>query len=367
MGVSDSEIVLGTWNPQTGPAAPGYSGIARAANAYLQLVNSQGGINGRKVRYVIGDDQYQPSLTLGVAKKLVEQEKVFAAMETLGTPGNLAAMPYMIEHHVPVAMVQSGSKCWSSPANLYYFGWIPNYTMEDHIAAKYTVDNIKPKKVGTFYQNDAFGKEDNDTYVADLKKAGIEVVAQVPYEASDSDFSSAALKLQAANPDLVWLAAIPKPGALLMKESEKIGFRPKFYGSYVLHDTTMFELAGKTAVEGAYFGSYTPDPNGDSAGLKQFRDVLKQYSPQDRASSFALTGYWGAQIMVDALKRAGKDLTRSSFIKAMEATKDYTGDIGGPPITFSHTDRVGVKTMMIDQAKNGDFVKVSDYVTAPGT
>ena len=161
-GVTATTVTIGSTQPLTGPAAPGYSEIAPASNAYFKYVNAHGGVNGRKIAYTYLDDQYNPTSTTTQTRKLVLQTQVFAMFQALGTPTHLSVVSYLNSEHVPDLFVASGCNCWNNTSQYPdTFGWQPNYTIEGKVLGQYIVQNFATKKIGFFLQgpNDEFGTD----------------------------------------------------------------------------------------------------------------------------------------------------------------------------------------------------------------
>ena len=157
-GVTATSVLIGSHQPLTGVAAPGYDEIAPASNAYFKYINANGGINGRKITYKFLDDGYDPAKTVTDVHQLVEQDKVFAIFNGLGTPTHEAVVPFLNQQKVPDLFVASGCLCWNNPTqDPETFGWQPDYTREGKILGQYVAQHFKGKKIGIFAQNDDFG------------------------------------------------------------------------------------------------------------------------------------------------------------------------------------------------------------------
>src|SRR6266542_4458386 len=221
------------WLPLSGNASI-YAPIGKAHEAYFKMLNEQGGINGRKVRYIQEDDQYDPSKTVPLVKKMVEEDKVFAFLGGLGTPNGVAVLDYLVKAGVPHIAPSSGSGKWSEPVQPGYYAWQLNYKTEADILVKYGTETLQKKKFAIFYQNDDFGKE---------------------------GFNEAKARLQKAGAVLTW--AVPAPFASLMKESGKIGFKPTWLNSAVVNDPSVRKLANEEQ-QGSYFVAWLPNPEDPS-------------------------------------------------------------------------------------------------------
>lgn len=362
-GITDTTITIGTWGPQTGSAAA-YGLTGKGMDAYVQYINEQGGINGRKIEFKFYDDAYQPAKAVAAAKKLVEEDNVFAIVGTIGTASNLAPRDYLIEKGVPVLSLGTGSSVFTDPVVKTYFAIQPNYRAEGRLLTKYTVEELGKEKIGVLYQNDDFGK-DNLAGVEDyLKGAGLEIAVSVPYAPQDVDFSTAAIKFKEAGVDAVILCTFPKAAASLANELKKldVGAQLVANSSSGSDANVMFELAGD-AWEGAITINYGPNPNDDTPAMKTFREAMKKaYPAESENSTFAMRGFAAMDVLLEALRRTGDDLTRENLIKELESFDDWSGDYA-EHITYTPEDHRGTSMMYIMQAKDGANVKITDYLS----
>ncbi len=359
-GVTDTEVVIGSWGPQDGPAGA-YGVIDRTIDAYFKKVNEEGGVNGRQIKFIYENDSYEPAKTVAAVKKLVEEDKVFALVAGLGTRNNLAVMDYLIQNNVPHVAPATGSTSMAMPLKKNVFALQVNYTIEATLLTRYALDTLGSKKFAVFYQNDAFGKEGLDTINAELKRRGLPEAVAVSYETADTNFSAQALKLQNSGADTVILWAVPKPGGSVISEMDKIGFKPKLLSSAVINDPAIFKLAGP-GIEGLTITSWLPEFNDTSnPKIVEYQAFMKKYAPNEQIGGFSLSGYTQAQLMTEALKRAGKDLTREGLIQALESMQNWDGAVV-PSISYSPTDHQGAESVFFQQATNGQFVKISDFL-----
>jgi branched-chain amino acid transport system substrate-binding protein len=365
-GVTDTEIKIGTFTPQTGGAAA-YGLSARVIEKYFQKINEEGGINGRKIKYIYEDDQYTASKSLIAAKKMIEQDKIFALIGCIGTANNLQVRQYLDESklNVPNLMFSTGNSTLVNPPRKDWFGFLPTYPFEAQVFVEFASKELKSKKVAIVYQNDGFGKDGQQSFAKAAPTKGMEIVAEIPYETGATDLSSQALKAQQSGADTVYVMAVPGPGAVLLKEFDKLGYKPKMLLSFVLNDTSFFAASGK-ASDGIYTTNFTPLPDGDDPKLVEFRDFMKKYLPNEQASQFALWGYNAAQIFIEGLKRAGKDLSREGIVAALETIQNYNGTII-KDFTFGANNRAPIKSMYIMQYKDQKFTKISDWITVAGS
>jgi len=229
-GASDREIKIGNTNPYSGPASA-YGTIGKTIAAYFNMVNEQGGINGRKVTFISYDDGYSPPKTVEMARKLVEQDQVLFLFQTLGTPSNTAIHKYMNMRKVPQLHVATGATKWNDPKNFKWtMGWQPNYQDEAKIYVQYLLKNKPNAKIGVLYQNDDYGKD----YLKGIKdglgaKAKSMIVAEVSYEVADPTVDSQIVQLQASGADTFFNITTPKFAAQAIRKAYDTGWKPMHY------------------------------------------------------------------------------------------------------------------------------------------
>ncbi len=360
-GVTDTEIVIGSWGPQDGPAGA-YGVIDRTIAGFFKKVNAEGGINGRQVRFIYENDSYQSAKTVAAVKKLVEEDKVFALVSGLGTANNLAVMDYLVQNNVPHVGPATGSTALAVPLKKNIYAVQLNYMTEATLLTQYALNTLGSKKFAVFWQNDAFGKEGLDTINAVLKKAGVPEATAVSYETADTNFSAQALKLQTSGADTVILWAVPKPGGSVLAEMDKIGYKPKILASAVLNDPSVFQLAGP-GIEGVVIPGWLPAFDDlTNPKIVAWQADMKKYNPNEQIGGFALSGWVEAQILAEGLKRTGKDLTREKFLQTMDLMTDYKDSLL-PTISYSATDHAGTKTGFFQKATSGKWVTFTDWLS----
>jgi branched-chain amino acid transport system substrate-binding protein len=359
-GVTADTVTLGMPVAMSGPVSTIGIPLARGAEAYFKWVNDQGGIHGRRIRLIIEDDRCIPSETLAGARKLVERDEVFALFRPLGTRTGAAIIDYAVERAVPVIAPASGSSLWIQPFKRTYFNIQPIYFFEGRLMAKYALETMGAKRIAIFYQNDSYGKEGRDAFVQMLTLNGVRAVADIPYEPGETSFTAHAVRLREANPDLVFVYAIVVPAVSLFREAARLGVRTRWLMTYVLSDPVMFRLAGDL-MEGVRAGAWLLDPDGDDPAVVSYRSRLKAAFPAEVPGGYSISSDASAALMVEGLRRAGRDLSRERFIDAMEGIRGFNAGGLTPPFGYSRTDHSGIRQLAIVEGRRGKWVTVKEF------
>ncbi len=348
-GVTKTEVLIGAFLPLQSGLAGGAAQVRDGALAYVQHINENGGVNGRKLRWLFENDSYNPQQAVAVTKKLVERDGIFAIVSPLGTATGLAVLPYVAQKKIPMLGPVAGSPRLLEPKEREVFGVLPSGIRRGQAVAKHAVEGMAGKKIAVFFQNDDFGKDLRDGVKEQLKAAGQSIVGEALYEPNDIDMSSQVAKLRAADPDVVVLAGIPKPVSLFVNEAAKQGWQPKYVGSSPISDPLMAELAAKNADDiNIVFDVALPNmPESAKAN-----EILAKYTSQTRPGYFVYNGMIGMMLFVEALKRSGPEPTRAAIIAELEKLKDFHSDIF-PPISYSADNHAGVSSYGLAKWKNG--------------
>jgi ABC-type branched-subunit amino acid transport system substrate-binding protein len=355
-GVGKDTIKLGSYLPLQSGLAAGATQMKDGTEAYFKYVNDQGGVNGRKIEWIVENDSYNPQQTVAVVKKLVDRDDVFAIVSTLGTVTNLAVLPFLAQRGVPVINPAGGHVNLNKPKDKNVFGILPLSSEIGESMADYALNKLGAKKIAIFFQNDQFGKDQRDGAVEYLKKKNMAPAAEASYVPADVDVSAQVIALRQANPDAVLLAVIPKHGSLFVKEAQKLGWKPKIVGHNTMADPVVTDLAGD-ALEGIYVNLMTAVDSMDRPQVKQANEILAKYSPKTKPGYYPYLGMAGAVIFVEGAKRAGKDLTRAKLIKALEDMKhietglvpplDWSASYHGGPLKFGYATWQGGKLKVL--------------------
>lgn len=363
-GVTDTEIVIGSSQPLSGPAAFWGQGVGGGMDAYLKWINDQGGINGRKFRLVLRDDGYSPTRAVANVRELVERERVFAIVSLIGSANTFAVRDYIVENQVLWVTPTADANMWAGFKNKkYLFVGYPGYVDEGRILTTYAAQNEGAKSVAVFYQNDLYGQKGLLGVKRGITDTKIKLATAVSYEVTDRDLSGHALKLRQSGADSVILYATPTQGALIVREMARIGYSPKLFASFTLADPVMFQLAGD-AWNGVILTAYFPVPGTDPK-VDTMLETLLRINPQLRQSPFnALAGVSFLEPFVEAVRRAGPAVTRDSVVRALESMRNWDGDVIRG-ITFGPDRRQGLNRIYIIKSENRQYRKLTDWIQYP--
>lgn len=358
-GVTDTEILLGTHQPLSQSPAAAYAPISTAMTAYFDYINdTEGGVYGRKIKLIIGDDHYNPPDTAEVVRKQVEQDNVFAIVGGLGDATHSAVWKYLEDRGVPDMYISSGLHKWADPVVSTRFGFLPDYQLEGKMLGMYLAKNYDGKKLGLLLQNDEFGQDGETGIRQGLEGSNVQITAKETYEAVSFDVTAQTQRLKNDGVDVVAIYAIPPPAASFVKTArEVLNWDVPIIVSSVVQSDIFVALAGAANAEGVVsvvFGHQIYET--DNPGIKQHIAMMQKYAPDTPPSNFTVYGASLAQLMVETLKQAGKDLTRESLVKGAESIRGFMGDVSLTPINLSPTDHWPIEVEIYNKVQDGKWV-----------
>ncbi|MBC8443855.1 MAG: ABC transporter substrate-binding protein [Deltaproteobacteria bacterium] len=327
-GVTDTEIHIGQWGPQTGPAAA-WGSVARGSDAFFKMINDDGGIHGRKIVYHMFVDGYNPAKTKAVVKELQEGVGIFAWASGVGTATVMAVRNYLMEKKIPWVGAASGSHFWITPPQKYQFATYPLYYNEAMALVRYAIEKLGSKKIAMAYQNDGYGKNGLEGAEKELSRHGLKLVAKVPVEVKDTDMKSHVMKMKTAGADTVLLWVSPSHGLRIMGTAQAMKFMPQWMSTSTLSDFPLMFKISKGLWKGVITGSFVEVPESTSPLMVKYKKAFDSYAAKDeRWGVFYYAGFGFIEPMVEALKRSGRDLTRERFVKEMEGIRNFQGISG---------------------------------------
>ncbi|MFN2627195.1 MAG: ABC transporter substrate-binding protein [Gaiellaceae bacterium] len=376
-GVTPNSILLGGSVPLSGLAS-GYKSVALGAEAYFKYVNDHGGVHGRKIVYTYLDDAYNPAQTVQVTRQLVEQDKVFAIFNTLGTEDNIAIREYLRERGVPQVFVASGANTWGRDYRQYptAIGYLPSYIAEGKLYGRYVAFHWPRAKIGVLYQNDDYTKDLLRGLELGLgAKRGL-IRATQGYDVTSSGVSSQLASLKGANVDTLMVFATPTFAIQAYVAANKLGWRPHVVINQVSSASSTMQIAAANAApqtQGSISAVVFKDPQDpaqrNDPGVKLYRRLLARYQPSaDVKDVYNVYGMAVAYTMVDALKQAGKNLSRKSLMAAVTHLQEANNPflLKGVVLSTTPTDRFPVKQAQLEQWRTNRWVRIGKLLSARG-
>src|SRR5260370_1402432 len=377
-GITKTQILIGSHQPLTGPAAPGYSEIAPASNAYFQYVNQHGGVYGRKIVYKYLDDGYDPAKTVSVVHQLVLQSSVYAIFDGLGTPTHLSVVKFLNAEKVPDVFVASGCLCWNMPSTEPdTFGWQLDYVREGKILGAYIKQHFPHTKIGFFYQNDEFGQDGVKGLSAEIPAS--QVVTKQSYVPTNINIGPQVAGLKAAGAQLVVSCSVPAFTALLRLNGLRLNYSPQLAVSSVGSDPITLagllqafakqggaKVNGTALTQGIITDAYEPTlGQTTNSWIALFKRIHDTYIPKLPFDGNVLYGESVAYTFVQAMLKAGRNPTRASLVSAIQG-----GLSQGPalaPYAYSASSHAGMTGALIGVIKNGVVVPQTPVMTTDTT
>lgn len=321
-GADDTRILIGSTQPYSGPAS-GYSAIGNAMSAFFAMRNAEGGVNGRRVDFLVLDDGYSPPKTVEQVRRLVEYEGVLALFGNLGTPTNNAIQAYLNAKRIPHLFLTTGASNWNRPdSHPWSIGFWPSYFTEAKIYARFILETRPAGRIAVLYQNDDYGKD----YLGGLKAglgahASEMIVAETPYEVTDPSVDGLIVQLANSGADIFVNIATPKFAAQAIRKAYDSGWRPlHILGNGSSSVEAVLKPAGLEKAAGIVTAAYLKDPtdpewqnDAEVAAWNQWMDRF--HAAGNKADMFNVYGYASAYLMAETLALCGDDLTRANLLR----------------------------------------------------
>lgn len=355
-------ILVGASSTQTGPTA-NYANYNAGAQAYFDAVNDAGGVGGWKIDYKTINDSYQPQQALLNVQQLVNEDHIFANVAQIGSVTNVAAAKFLGDTQTPVIGCCSGVPSLSKYKN--YFILEPNYLAEGATSFNFLVETLGKKRVAVLYENDALGQPALDGIQQASAKLGVELVATVPFNVTDSNMTPYVSKIATADPDAVMIWGGNGSVASAMKAGQQLGLKADWIGSFFMADSSTLKVGGD-AVNGLMATEYFAPYSGTTPEVKQFLADMSKYQPSADVGAIAENGYnaaamfvWGLEKLVDS----GQDITQQGLIDALDSMDGATfGTVSGKQ-SYSKDDHVvgysSVQSFGFIQNKDGVWTEIS--------
>jgi ABC-type branched-subunit amino acid transport system substrate-binding protein len=338
-GVYPDKIVLGQAAVFSGPAAQLGIQMRNGIRSYFEYVNANGGVHGRKLELVTEDDQYEAKVAPGATKKLIEEHRVFALLGYVGTPTGVVHLPVVNQAKVPLVGMFTGAEALRVPLSRYVFHVRASYYDETEKIVEHVL-TTGGKKIAVFYQNDAYGEAGRKGTELALERRKLKIHSQGTVERNTVKVEEAAQKIHASQPDAVVMVSAYTSIAAFVRAMQKLGSGATFYNVSFVGSKALADAMGKDGV-GVAISQVVPFPWGTGVPVvKEYQTLAKKAGFTDYNFS-ALEGFLTAKVMVEGLRRHGKNLTREGFIDTMEKMQDV--DLGGFFVSYSPKNHAGSK------------------------
>ncbi|HXG77182.1 MAG TPA: ABC transporter substrate-binding protein, partial [Gaiellaceae bacterium] len=376
-GVTPTSVLLGGTVPLSGEAAA-FGTVGAGARAYFDYVNAKGGVHGRRIEYRTYDDQYNPAATVQLTRRLVEQDRVFAIFNSVGTANNLAVRDYLNAQRVPQLFVGDGSQEIGRSFARYPWtmGFLMSYRGEGNVYGQNLVRTRPRARVAVLYENTELGRDMLTGLTRAVAGRGPRVVARESYEFTGADVSSQVARLKASGADTLMLFATPKFFIQAVTATHKLGWKPQLYVASVSIEPGIMGIARFNAPEltkGALSIAFLKNPNdpiwAKDPAVALYRSIMRRFHPSGRASDvyhwYGMTVAW---TMVETLRKAGRNLTRAGLLRAAQSL-DLPGNpflLPGIRITTSKTDYRPLEHVYLYRYDNKEWVRASGLLHARG-
>jgi ABC-type branched-subunit amino acid transport system substrate-binding protein len=374
-GVTATTITIGGTVPITGAAAL-FGSVGRGANAYFKYVNAQGGVNGRKIKYLYRDDAYDPSKTVALTRELVENDKVFAVFSPIGTDNTIATTDYLNAAKVPQLFAGTGAARVGDAykTHPWTMGYLPSFRAEGTIYGR-AIAKQAGAKVAVLYEASDFGKDLTDGLKKGLGAKASAVVGEQAYQPTDTSIDSQMSTLHASGANVLVLNVTPQYAILAYLAAHKFAWRPKIYVSSVCISPNVMDIVRASVgeeVDGSLSIAFVKDPT-DKVWAKDpvvplYKSILKKYAPGAKPEDvYNFYGMGVAYTMVDALKHAGKNPTRASLLAAAQHLDEVNPFMRpGVKISTSPTDYYPISKAQLVRYNRIHWVAVGPLQSARG-
>lgn len=362
-GVSKNELVIGSMQDLSGPIVAFSKQLVNGMNMRVDEINSSGGINGRKLKLVVEDHGYDPKKAVLATQKLVQKDRIFAMIGTIGTPTSLASMPILFDKNIPHLFPLTAAREMYEPLHRLKYSFAATYFDQVKAGVKTLVKQKGFKKVCTMYQDDDFGLEVMRGAEAGLKDIGMALAEKTTYKRGATDFSSQISRMKAANCDFVVLGTIIRETLGAIGTARKLGWGVDFMGSSASYTELIHKLGGP-AMNGFYSTNTVNMPYLDDASknVREWAGRYKERYKEDPAV-FSAYGYQVVDLFAQIAAKAGPNLTTDTFIKTIEGFSSPRDMFGADSMTFSKTKHLGSNRARLSQIVNGKWTPLTDYIT----
>jgi branched-chain amino acid transport system substrate-binding protein len=362
-GVSKTEIVIGTAQDLSGPIVALSKPAVNGMRMRVDEINEVGGIHGRKLKLVVEDHGYDPKRAVLAAQKMIQKDRIFAAVGSIGTPTAMAAMPLYLDKNVAHLFPLTGARQMYDPLHKLKYSLAAPYFEQMRAALKRLIKEKGLKRACAIYQDDDFGAEVMEGGAAALKDLGMSYAERTTYKRGATDFSSQVAKMRGADCDIVVMGTIIRETIGTIGTARKLGWNPEFIGTTASYFDIIHKLGGP-AMNGFYSGCTINYPYADDPS-KNVRDWFQNYKAKYNEDPTILSVY-GYQIITLAaagMEKAGPNLNPGSLAKGIDGLAFPRDMFGGDEQKFSPTNHLGSNRAKLCQIVDGRWRALTDFIT----
>jgi len=364
-GVTETEIRIGASLPLTGHASYLGQETLRGATAYLAKINSQGGVHGRQINLIARDDGYDPPHCVDNTQRLIVDDQVFALSCYVGTPTTTKIIPMLTEARIPLVGAFTGAYDLREPFQRYVINVRPSYYQETAAAVNHMVEDLGLKRIGVFYQYDAYGFDGLKGTELALRGYNLTPVARGSYARGTMDVEEGLSKILEGQAQAVVIIGTSAPSAKFIKLAKEQNPALVFYAVSFVGAEEIAKALGPLEDARVLVSQVMPPPDLAETqallwGVSEYDELLKQSYPGHSPTAVGMEGYVNAKVLVEGLKRAGPDLTRERFIEAIESIRDYSLGLADT-LGYAPGDHQGLERVYFTKLENGRFMLVTDW------
>jgi branched-chain amino acid transport system substrate-binding protein len=365
-GVSDTEILIGSSLALSGHASFLGTQILRGALAYIQHVNEQGGVHGRAIEITSYDDGYDPPRCLANTQKLIVEDQVFSLFNYVGTPTTVKILPLIEQAEIPLLGIFSGANAFRDPFNPNIINIRASYYQETSEVVRHFVEDLGLSRIAVFYQYDAYGFDGLKGTELALRAYDLAPVARGSYTRGTQEIEEGLEAIIDSAAEAVIMIGTYDACAKFIKTAKARGFSPIFHNVSFVGSEELARILGADG-EGVIITQVVPPPDSQESqallwGVVEYLERYKAAFPDDQPNLVALEGYINAKVLVEALRRAGRNLTRAKFIDAIQSIQNYSLGIANT-LSFSPTNHQGLEQVYFSVIRNGRLEILTDWTS----
>jgi len=363
-GVSDSEILIGSSLALSGHAGFLGTQTLNGALSYINLINEQGGVHGRKIRMIAYDDGYDPPRCLANTQKLIVEDQVFALFSYVGTPTTVKILPLIEQAQIPLLGIFSGANAFREPFNRNIVNIRASYYQETQEVVRHFVEDLGLSRIAVFYQYDAYGFDGLKGTELALRTYDLAPVARGSYTRGTQDIEEGLEVIMASGAEAVIMVGTYDACAKFIKQARLQGFFPLFHSVSFVGSEELARILGKDG-DGVIITQVVPPPDSLESkallwGVVEYLERHRRAFPEDQPNLVALEGYINAKVLVEGLRRAGRNLNRTRFIDAIQSIQNFSLGIANT-LTFGPKNHQGLRRVYFTIIQNGRLAILTDW------